>query len=154
MNEVGLCLTKMIKDLLSWQDVGQAVLESYSRILESLAFTVLSRIDDVLQADYQAQNLSGRKSSAARISISRPSPREEIDKGSAEMPGSMTLSDFMGWGSDQGDSDMKKDPFAISDDFYNDVDEKQQQKLPNVVTNKKVSYLETLGVMRSPTSRH
>ncbi|KAK7261810.1 hypothetical protein RIF29_28131 [Crotalaria pallida] len=138
------------------RDVGQAVLESYSRILESLAFTVLSRIDDVLQADYQIQNPSGRKSSA-RSSVSKPSPREEVadNKSGSETPGSMTLSDFMGWGADQGDSDImqKKDSFAASDDFYKDVDAKQQ-KLPNVVTNKKVSYLENLGVMRSPTSRH
>jgi len=134
------------------QDVGHAVLESYSRILESLAFTVLSRIDDVLQVDYQTQNPSGKR----RISVSKPcpSPREETDNGSAELPGAMTLSDFMGWGSDQTDSDMKKDPFEISDDFYKDIETKQQQKLPAVVTNKKVSYLETLGVMRSPTSRH
>lgn len=134
------------------QDVGHAVLESYSRILESLAFTVLSRIDDVLQVDYQVQNPSGKR----RISVSKPcpSPREEIDNGGAELPGAMTLSDFMGWGSDQPDTDMKKDPFEISDDFYKDIETKQQQKLPAVVTNKKVSYLETLGVMRSPTSRH
>lgn len=140
----------MVNDLLCWQDVGQAVLESYSRILESLAFTVLSRIDDVLQADYQIQSqiLNGRRMS----SVSRTSFREEIDKGSAEAPGSMTLSDFMGWGSDQGDSDMKTS-FAVSDDFCNDNDAKNQ-KLPQVVTNKKVSYVENLGVMRSPTSRH
>ncbi|KAG4961551.1 hypothetical protein AAZX31_13G338300 [Glycine max] len=132
------------------RDVGQAVLESYSRVLESLAFTVLSRIDDVLQADYQiqSQNLSGRR----RSSVSRPF-REEIDKASAEA-GSMTLSDFMGWGSDQGEADMKKDPYAISDDLCKDDDDPKQQKLPTIVTNKKVSYLETLGVMRSPTSRH
>ena len=131
--------------------MGQAVLESYSRILESLAFTVLSRIDDVLQADFQiqCQNISSGKRGN---SISRP-PREEIDKGCAEAPGSMTLSDFMGWGSDQEDSTLKKDPFAIPDDLYKD-DGTKQQKLPNVVTNKKMSYLENLGVTRSPTARH
>lgn len=141
----------MIHDLLCWQDVGQAVLESYSRILESLAFTVLSRIDDVLQADHriQTQILNGRRIS----SVSRSSTREEIDKGSAEAPGSMTLSDFMGWGADLGDSDMKKDPFAVADDFYQ-VDDAKNQKLPLVVTNKKMSYLENLRVIRSPTSRH
>ncbi|CAL0322045.1 unnamed protein product [Lupinus luteus] len=138
------------------RDVGQAVLESYSRILESLAFTVLSRIDDVLQADYQTQNPAGRKSSA-RSSVSKSSPREETtlttDKGSGETPGSMTLLDFMGWDADQGDAELtKKDSFAVSDDFYKETDTKQQ-KLANLVT-KKMSYLENLGVMRSPTSRH
>uniref|UniRef100_A0A0E0JMC3 PRONE domain-containing protein n=1 Tax=Oryza punctata TaxID=4537 RepID=A0A0E0JMC3_ORYPU len=33
------------------KDVGYAILESYSRTLESLAFAVLSRIEDVLHAD-------------------------------------------------------------------------------------------------------
>lgn len=40
------------------QDVGQAVLECYSRIPESLAYTVLSRIEDVLYVDFVAQNPS------------------------------------------------------------------------------------------------
>ncbi|QCE08966.1 hypothetical protein DEO72_LG10g185 [Vigna unguiculata] len=134
------------------KDVGQAVLESYSRILESLAFTVLSRIDDVLQADFQIQchNISTGRS---RNSISRP-PKEEMEKvtttTTTEAPGSMTLSDFMGWGSDQEDSTLKKDP---SDELCKDEDTKQQ-KLANVVTSKKVSYLENLGATRSPTARH
>lgn len=33
------------------QDVGQAILESYSRVIESLAFNVLARIDDVIYID-------------------------------------------------------------------------------------------------------
>eukprot|EP00250_Pteridium_aquilinum_P006660 c16531_g1_i1 orf=493-2205(+) len=33
------------------KDVGQSILESYSRVLESLAYTVRSRIDDVLLVD-------------------------------------------------------------------------------------------------------
>lgn len=33
------------------KDVGQSILESYSRVLESLSFNILSRIDDVLYAD-------------------------------------------------------------------------------------------------------
>ena len=133
-------------------DVGHAVLESYSRILESLAFTVLSRIDDVLQVDFQTQNTLGKR----RISVSKPSaiPKEEIENSGTEMPCSMTLSDFMGWEPDSAESDMKNDPFETSDDFYKDIETKQHQKLPTVVTQKKVSYLETLGVMRSPTSRH
>ncbi|KAL5160398.1 Rop guanine nucleotide exchange factor 12 [Glycine soja] len=139
-------------------DVGQAVLESYSRILESLAFTVLSRIEDVLHADLQTQNpsQSGRKS-LSRNPIPKPeksptpTPKKEVDKSGSE---AMTLSDFMGWNNNQGDSDAKKEAFADSDDFYKDIDNGKPQKLPNVVTDKKVSYLETLGGMRSPTSRH
>ncbi|KAH8948413.1 hypothetical protein BDL97_11G092600 [Sphagnum fallax] len=33
------------------RDVGQSILESYSRVLESLAFNIIARIDDVLYAD-------------------------------------------------------------------------------------------------------
>ena len=38
MNNIGLMA----------QDVGQAILESYSRVMESLAFNVLARIDDLI----------------------------------------------------------------------------------------------------------
>ncbi|XP_054792742.1 rop guanine nucleotide exchange factor 12-like [Prosopis cineraria] len=139
------------------RDVGQAVLESYSRILESLAFTVLSRIEDVLHADYQTQNPSkNAKRSALRGVPKSPSPtpsKQESDTGAAETPVSMTLSDFMGWEGDAGDSDMKKDSQVVTDDLCKDTEGKMQ-KLPNIDTNKKVSYLENLGGMRSPTSRH
>ncbi|XP_021892863.1 rop guanine nucleotide exchange factor 12 isoform X2 [Carica papaya] len=107
------------------RDVGQAILESYSRILESLAFTVLSRIEDVLHADY-ANN-------------------------SSETPTSMTLSDFMGWDLDQANPELKKE---IADELLKDADGKFMNKITNVVTNKKVSYLENLGGLRSPTARH
>ncbi|KAJ0984057.1 hypothetical protein J5N97_002413 [Dioscorea zingiberensis] len=33
------------------KDVGKSILESYSRVLESLAFNILSRIDDLIYAD-------------------------------------------------------------------------------------------------------
>lgn len=67
------------------QDVGQACLESYSRILESLAYTVLSRIEDVLAADQATQ------------SPSKPPPanNDSIDFDSGD---TMTLLDVMGWG--------------------------------------------------------
>ncbi|OAP05136.1 ROPGEF13 [Arabidopsis thaliana] len=38
------------------RDIGLAIVESYSRILESLAHTVMSRIEDVLEADQLTQN--------------------------------------------------------------------------------------------------
>ncbi|XP_062206489.1 rop guanine nucleotide exchange factor 12-like [Phragmites australis] len=44
------------------KDVGYAILESYSRILESLAFAVMSRIEDVLHADAIAQDPKRTKS--------------------------------------------------------------------------------------------
>jgi hypothetical protein len=42
--------------LLFLQDVGQAILESYSRVLESLAFNMVSWIDDVLFVDKSTIN--------------------------------------------------------------------------------------------------
>ncbi|GAB2291900.1 Rop guanine nucleotide exchange factor 1 [Dionaea muscipula] len=45
------------------KDVGQAILESYSRVMESLAFNVMARIDDLLFADDSA------KKSAASVDL-------------------------------------------------------------------------------------
>ncbi|GMH02933.1 hypothetical protein Nepgr_004772 [Nepenthes gracilis] len=44
------------------KDVGQAILESYSRVMESLAFNIMARIDDLLFADDAA-----KKSSSAEL---------------------------------------------------------------------------------------
>lgn len=33
------------------QDVGQSILESYSRVMESLAFNLMARIDDLMYVD-------------------------------------------------------------------------------------------------------
>ncbi|KAL8109719.1 rop guanine nucleotide exchange factor 1-like [Apium graveolens] len=37
------------------KDVGQSILESYSRVMESLAFNIMARIDDVLYVDETAK---------------------------------------------------------------------------------------------------
>ncbi|CAN4115393.1 unnamed protein product [Withania somnifera] len=137
------------------KDVGQAILESYSRIIESRAHTVMSRIEDVLQADATVQNPSNAevKRSPLRDSL-RVSPsgkfpiaREEVEKlNSAENPSLMTLLDFMDWTVEKGGNDTKKD---LKEDV--DIDAK---KPPNIVTNKKISYLDNLVGARSPTARH
>lgn len=99
------------------QDVGQAVLESYSRILESLAFTVLSRIEDVLYADYIIQNPShaacGRNplTESQHVIGTDIFPVQEVKK---EEAAPMTLSDVMGWGLDKGDAESK-DSIEYSD---------------------------------------
>ncbi|KAJ6415964.1 hypothetical protein OIU84_004706 [Salix udensis] len=101
------------------EDVGHAILESYSRILETLASTVMSRIEDVLYADYVARN-----------------PSHAGQKRTHE----------------QNESTAKKDPFG-SDELLKD-DDKYTQKLVNISTNRKPSYLDNLGASRSPTARH
>lgn len=35
----------------TFQDVGKSILESYSRVLESMAFNIIARIDDLLYVD-------------------------------------------------------------------------------------------------------
>ena len=140
--------------------MGQAILESYSRIIESLAFTVMSRIEDVLHADSLAKNPSAgepkktlKKETITLESI--PSAKEEADKlNSAETPTSKTLLDFMGWSLDQGETEVKKD---VKEEVSKDNDLKLLSKPPNIATNKKISYierLEHLGGSRSPTARH
>ncbi|KAK4765367.1 hypothetical protein SAY86_026457 [Trapa natans] len=80
------------------RDVGQSVLESYSRVIESLAYNVLSRIEDVLEADAIAQDPT------ATESLFKPSPppntsdsNTEDEPECNEAPSAMTLSDFMDW---------------------------------------------------------
>ncbi|KAK0597808.1 hypothetical protein LWI29_028768 [Acer saccharum] len=138
------------------KDVGQAVLESYSRILESLAYTVLSRIEDVLYADYATQNplqiTYSRKFKREDSTVSMSEsmiPNDDGDK--AETPTSKTLLDFMGW---DADSEAAKDPTGLSEGALLKDSEKLSQKIANIVTNKKTSYLESLGGLRSPTARH
>lgn len=41
-------LTHLIENI---QDVGKSILESYSRVLESMAFNIVARIDDLLYVD-------------------------------------------------------------------------------------------------------
>ncbi|KAK4349931.1 hypothetical protein RND71_029244 [Anisodus tanguticus] len=139
------------------RDIGQAILESYSRIIESRAFTVMSRIDDVLQADDLAQNPSNgevkRFPTEDSLGVSDgtfQNEKEEVEKlNSAETPNSMTLLDFMGWG--EGDDETEKD---VKEDRSKESDGKLLSKPPNIVANNRVSYLENLAGSRSPTARH
>lgn len=53
------------------QDIGQAILESYSRVLESLAYNIVSWIDDVLIADGNARkghNIRMQKQEFSKLS--------------------------------------------------------------------------------------
>ncbi|KAJ8423847.1 hypothetical protein Cgig2_000973 [Carnegiea gigantea] len=132
------------------RDVGHAVLESYSRVLESLAAAILSRVDDVIYADSKA--------------VKTPPPEEPNGKLSppnfdGEKPGSpnsMTLLDFMGWNMDNGENGKKFNSDDMDDEYWEDNEnEKLLCKTPPKA--KKISYLERLehwGGLRSPTARH
>ncbi|XP_023514662.1 rop guanine nucleotide exchange factor 12-like [Cucurbita pepo subsp. pepo] len=137
------------------RDVGHAILESYSRILESLAFTVMSRIEDVLHADALTQNPSQTAPKRKPASETPPekTPRKREDNGT-ETPVSMTLLDFMGWGQEQSENEPKKSSLGQSDELNADSDAKNGNTPGNIVTNKKVSYVENLSAVKSPTARH
>ncbi|KAI3730303.1 hypothetical protein L1987_61472 [Smallanthus sonchifolius] len=70
----GLPRTRLDLDKIqSNKDVGQAILESYSRVIESLAFNLMVRIDDLLYVDDATKK---RAMAAAGVSASiRPTVR-------------------------------------------------------------------------------
>ncbi|KAJ1285497.1 hypothetical protein BS78_03G283600 [Paspalum vaginatum] len=136
------------------RDVGFALLESYSRVLESLAYNVMSRIEDVIQADNLAREKAKKDapSAAEAGGCCRPQVEGEEDDQSKT-----TLLDFMGW---TGDSEGRNEdgtppppqPEAPAQD------DGRLMKLPNIMTNLKQTYMEKLdflsGGNRSPTGRH
>ncbi|XP_014510681.1 rho guanine nucleotide exchange factor 8 [Vigna radiata var. radiata] len=146
------------------KDVGQAILESYSRVIESLAYTVLSRIEDVLYTDSVAKNpslaVSSRRVSVDSLPLSgRTSPNsEDADSNihSSDTPPSMTLSDFMGWTSIKEELDAKNSNVTGDlEDFVDENDEKSATKSPDCA--QKSSYLdklEYLNALKAPIARH
>ncbi|KAI3763325.1 hypothetical protein L1987_53779 [Smallanthus sonchifolius] len=137
------------------QDVGHAVLESYSRILESLAHKVMSRIEDVvMHADNLAKNISGDlkrnslKDSASRASGKFPNAKEELEKLKyANAPTSMTLSEFISWTLEQDKESQEE--------LSNGNESATLAKQTSATNSKKISYLEKLENLggRSPADR-
>lgn len=133
--------------------MGQSILESYSRVLESVAYKVISRIEDVMYADSLAQNPSLAQSKKKSATDSTAFKEENLNENST---GSMTLSDFMGWGV-LGDTEPGRSSSANSDDLKEDTGI-PAGKLNRVATHKKTNSfmdkLETLSGLKSPTPRH
>ncbi|XP_040377990.1 rop guanine nucleotide exchange factor 9 isoform X2 [Oryza brachyantha] len=149
------------------RDVGFAILESYSRVLESLAFNVMSRIEDVLSADDLARERAKREAAASPAPVPAPAlaPAMANDAaerhqqvGEADGPGKMagspngrTLLDFMDdW---NGDAE-RPSPTAPEAPAQEDG---RLMKLPNIMTNLKQTYMDKLdlfGAHRSPPGRH
>ncbi|KAJ4882455.1 Rop guanine nucleotide exchange factor 10 [Raphanus sativus] len=142
------------------KDIGQAILESYSRVLESIASKIMSRIEDILQADalVQRQLMAGSAESGVE------SEYEETEKmESAETPNSRKLSELIGW---RLSSDTKKH-CSMSDIelFHRTEQENNMLKSPRALEKpmkmkspralpKKLSFLAKLENMRSPNERH
>lgn len=126
-------------------------MESYSRVLESLASTVLNRVEDVIRADDLARNLSAdNKKPPPPSHDSEPEVVKINRKASSPLT---TLSDFMDWGADQ-DPETKKPDSGNLGEVLNPVEKMLKKPAENNVP-KKFSYLESLGGLRSPTiSRH
>ncbi|CAK9326645.1 unnamed protein product [Citrullus colocynthis] len=132
------------------KDVGQAILESYSRVIESLAFNIMSRIEDVLYADTVARE-SSIEEPAEILSVDT-----EKQLSTSDSPASKTLSDFMGWDVDKDSSYIRS--LAIKESCCKEEEDVNVMSKPgNVTTPKKLSYLEkleSLSALRSPTARH
>ncbi|KAG6599454.1 Rho guanine nucleotide exchange factor 8, partial [Cucurbita argyrosperma subsp. sororia] len=130
------------------KDVGQAILESYSRVIESLAFNIMSRIEDVLYADTVARELLTEQSFE---NVSVDTEKQLSPNGS---PPSKTLSDFMGW--DDDNDKLNTESLSTKESCCKE-DVTLMSKAADVVTPKKLSYLEkleNLSALRSPTARH
>ncbi|EOA36114.1 hypothetical protein CARUB_v10011625mg [Capsella rubella] len=128
------------------KDVGLAILESYSRVLESLAHTVMSRIEDVLYADQLTQEPTNAPSKNRYSLKENERPKDERLSFSEDLALG-TLSDVMQWGNNKNNEPKKES-------FFGDREKPLLSKVTGIMTNKKSSYLDSLGGMRSPTARY
>ncbi|XP_066367172.1 rho guanine nucleotide exchange factor 8-like [Miscanthus floridulus] len=130
------------------KDVGLAILESYSRTLESLAFTVMSRIEDVLSADLATQD--PKNAGSMRIaSLTSDDTDKVVSDAKAEVekmrrmePVSPMLYDYVG----PRDQDLST--------YIKEGSNGPKLTKMSSVANKRFSYLENLGGTRSPIARH
>ncbi|KAF8766262.1 hypothetical protein HU200_007775 [Digitaria exilis] len=131
------------------RDVGFALLESYSRVLESLAYNIMSRIEDVIQADNLAREKAKRDAPPPEEATAGRRDAQEGGHGT-------TLLDFMGW---TGDSEGRNDDCSTPPPppEMPAQDDGRLMKLPNIMTNLKQTYMEKLDFLsgsRSPAGRH
>lgn len=137
-------------------------------MLESLANTVMSRIEDVLYADALTQDPS---LAVAKTQLQSPQTptlsavvagpgEEEADRlsSASETPSAPTLSDFMGWnvGTPETETMKKKNSSGNMEvSGGNDEEEKITSKSANS-TIKKYLYIDKIEIsgLRCPTSRH
>ncbi|KAK8453703.1 hypothetical protein SEVIR_5G329600v4 [Setaria viridis] len=137
------------------RDVGFALLESYSRVLESLAFNVMSRIEDVIQADNLAREKAKRDAPPPAEDAAAAAGRRDPQEVGEDASGT-TLLDFMGW---TGDSEGRNDDCSPPPppELPAAQDDGRLMKLPNIMTNLKQTYMEKLDFLsgnRSPSGRH
>lgn len=139
--------------------MGQAILESYSRVIESLAFNMMSRIEDVLYADTMVRESKMEESFENLSDTDKLSSDENfVDKTSSnenDSAASKTLLDFMGWNINRGSFYIRS--LVTKENYNKEEDDKLMSKPASFVTAKRFSYLEkleSLSALRSPTARH
>lgn len=127
------------------QDIGKSVLESYSRVLETAAYTVVSLIENVLFAHDVTQDPTLINSKRKPVLFDTTDPikvlthEEEIHKlNTMEIPISTTLSEYTEY------QLYKQDPEALA-------------IKPLRISTKKISHIEKLEnsrVLRSPSGKY
>lgn len=119
-------------------------------MLESVAFNVMSRIEEVIQADNLAREKAKRDAPPpADDAAGRRDPQEAGEDASGT-----TLLDFMGW---TGDSEGRNDDCSPPPPETPAQDDGRLMKLPNIMTNLKQTYMEKLDFLsgsRTPSGRH
>ncbi|VVA97809.1 unnamed protein product [Arabis nemorensis] len=141
------------------KDIGLAILESYSRVVESLAHTVMSRIEDVLEADQLTQEPEIAVCKRYIVKeIESPEKEEEQnfclleERPTKQKPSAISLSEVMQWGMETYEPPKKEK----SDAPFKDSGKKLLTRVSSMImaNNKKTttSYLESLGTARSPTA--
>ncbi|KAK4783782.1 hypothetical protein SAY86_018150 [Trapa natans] len=147
------------------KDVGQSILESYSRVIESLAYNVISRIEDVLEADDLVQGTSAVELGDSSINASPPAEIPESktknDSDSPKTSTSMTLLDFMGWRLDKKESKLRRHSTSDNLQIFN-TDEGDNIKIAKNKSCQNISdkvslyleKLENLGTLKSPMARN
>ena len=122
-------------------------------MLESLAFNVMSRIEDVIQADNVAREKAKRDAPAEGAGRRDP----QNNGGEDDDRSGTTLLDFMGW---TGDSEGRNDDCSPPPPPPPELpaqDDGRLMKLPNIMTNLKQTYMDKLDFLsgnRSPSGRH
>ncbi|KAH6755121.1 RHO guanyl-nucleotide exchange factor 8 [Perilla frutescens var. hirtella] len=122
------------------KDVGLSILESYSRVLETLANTVMSRIKDVLYANALAMT------SPDQSGDSTPSPTVSSF---AETTPSATLSDFISW--DKSPSETEIGANELVDGLETYIKDEEEKIIRELASIKKFSYTDKveMGGLRS-----
>ncbi|XP_018513540.1 rop guanine nucleotide exchange factor 13-like [Brassica rapa] len=130
------------------KDIGLAILESYSRVLESLAHTVLSRIEDVLEADQLTQESEVAVCKRDIVKEAESPKKEEgkdfclLEERPKKSKSTISLSQVMQWNMEDHEQPKKE---------KNETPRKKLLTRVSSMINKKTSsYLESLGTTKSP----